>query len=249
MALPLQARWLLLSAVLFTACVWTRGQRYHHFITPTPLREQSVLVLGFLGGREPWNQERSSIRQLAIKLREKTLPGVYVETVENRKRRLAVQLVKEAFDRNDDGVLDAAECRTVRLILYGQSFGGAAVVKLARQLQQLAIPVALTVQIDSVGRGDALIPPNVASAANLFQRDGWIIRGEPEIRAQDPSKTRILGNFRYSYQGKKIDLSAVPWHKKIGRVAHARMELDPDVWSKVEELILDAIRSQQPVPC
>jgi thioesterase domain-containing protein len=69
--------------------------------------------------------------------------------------------------------------------LYGQSFGGAAVVKLARQLDKLGVPVLLTVQIDSVGRGDARIPPNVARAASLFQRNGVLISGEAPIVAED----------------------------------------------------------------
>jgi hypothetical protein len=80
------------------------------------------------------------------------------------------------------------------LILYGQSFGGAAVVKLARELEVMGVPVLLTVQVDSVGRGDGIIPANVARAANLFQRNGLFIRGEPKIRAQDPSRTTIIGN-------------------------------------------------------
>ncbi len=51
-------------------------------------------------------------------------------------------------------------------------------MKLARQLQQMDVPVLLTVQVDSVGIGDAVIPSNVSLAANLFQRNGWIIRGD-----------------------------------------------------------------------
>ena len=47
------------------------------------------------------------------------------------------------------------------LVMYGQSFGGAAVVKLARQLQAMSLPVLLTIQIDSVGRDDSVIPQNV----------------------------------------------------------------------------------------
>ena len=127
------------------------------------------------------------------------------------------------------------------MILYGQSFGGAAVVKLAKQLKKMDVPVLLTVQVDSVGWGDAVIPSNVRRAANLFQPNGLIIRGEPKIRAQDPQKTAILGNFRFDYRNKKIDLSEVSWFKKIFRTAHTKMDHDPEVWAKVEELILSVI--------
>jgi hypothetical protein len=86
-----------------------------------------------------------------------------------------------------------------------------------------------------------VIPPNVARAANLYQSNGRLIRGEPLVEAKDQTRTRILGNFRFDYQNKQIDLSKVPWFKKAFRVAHTRMEYDPDVWKLVEKLILDEI--------
>ena len=103
------------------------------------------------------------------------------------------------------------------------------------------ILVLLTVQVDSVGGGDALIPANVQKAANLFQSDGRFIRGEPAIRAEDPQKTRIIGNFRFSYRNSAIDISHLPWHKTIFRAAHAKMGQDPQVWARVEQLILGVL--------
>jgi predicted RNA methylase len=97
------------------------------------------------------------------------------------------------------------------------------------------------VQVDSVGRDDRIIPANVARAANLFQRNGWFIRGEPEIRAEDQSRTEVIGNFEFDYRNKKIDLSEVSWMKKIFRSAHTRMDFDPAVWAMVEELIVKEI--------
>jgi hypothetical protein len=111
------------------------------------------------------------------------LSGVHVETVENKKRRLALKLVRNAFDRDRDGRLDERERASARLVVYGRSSGGAAVVKFARQLEGLGVPVLLTVQVDSLGRDDKVIPSNVGRAANLFRRDGLIIKGEREIRA------------------------------------------------------------------
>jgi hypothetical protein len=169
------------------------------------------------------------------------LPGVSVETVENKKRKLAIELIHHAFDRNSDGALDNQERRDVRLILYGQSFGGAGVIKLARELADKGIPIELTVQIDSVGLGDVVIPSNVVRAANLFQQGGMFIRGEPEILAEDPAKTRIIGNFEFDYRDKDIDLSQVSWVKKMFRAAHTKMDFDPQVWGMVESLILDTL--------
>jgi hypothetical protein len=231
-----------LLLVFCNACLF-RGQRYRHFITPTPLQKNQILILGFMGGREPWNNDKRSVRQLALKLRSMYGPEIQVETVENKKRKLAIELISNAFDGNRDGTLDEQERASTRLILYGQSFGGAAVIKLARQLQRMGVPVFQTVQVDSVGRGDAIIPPNVLRAANLFQSNGWFIRGEPEIRAEDPTRTTIIGNFKFDYAHKKVDLSGVSWGKKAFRIAHTRMEYDQEVWVKVEELIVDEIKT------
>jgi hypothetical protein len=234
-----------LFQVLLADCLLSRGQRYEDFVTRTPLAEKHFLVLGFMGGRDSW-KAKNHLQELATKLRTMRHPLLHVETVENRKRGLAIELIQKALDRDGNGRLEAEERAAARLILYGQSFGGAAVVKLARQLDKLRVPVLLTVQIDSVGRGDARIPPNVARAACLFQRNGLLIRGEAPIVAEDPRKTTILGNFEFDYRQKEIDISAVPWHKKIFREAHTKMEHDPEVWEKVEDLILREITSLSP---
>ena len=233
----------LISLTLQGACIFPRGQRYSHFTTPTPIDRGQILILGFMGGREPWNNDDRYVRKLALKLRSLNDPRLSIETIENTKRSLAIELIIRAFDRDRDGKLDQLERSSGRLILYGQSFGGAAVVKLARQLKEMDIPVLLTVQVDSVGRDDSKIPSNVARAANLFQSNGWFIRGEPEIRAEDPARTEITGNFKFDYSHSSIDISGVPFMKKAFRVAHTRMEYDPAVWAKVENLILDSIKT------
>jgi len=232
---------LLLLSLILPGCLWTRGQHLEHIAIKTPLLESEYLILGFMGGRDSWDDERQGVRKLALRLRAEHLPGIHVETIENKKRRLAIELIRKAFDYNRNRELDSREKQSARIILYGQSFGGAAVVKLAGELNKMGIPVLLTVQVDSIGRHDDVIPPNVARAANLFQRNGIFIRGEPEIHAEDRTKTAIVGNFEFDYRNQEIDISHVPWFKKIFRVAHTRMDRDPEVWSKVEELILTIV--------
>lgn len=178
---------------------------------------------------------------MAQKLRSLNLPGVHVETVENKKRNLAMMLVQNAFDLDGNQHLTEGERKNVRLIVYGMSFGGAAIVKLARQLEGKNLPILLTIQIDSIGRNDAEIPSNVKRAANLFQGSGKIIHGESEIYAQNPARTQILGNFEYDYKNSSIDISNVSWIKKIFRIAHTKMDHDPAVWSRVEQLIVEEI--------
>jgi hypothetical protein len=218
------------------------GQEYRHFTIRRPLPQDSYLVIGFLGGRNAWDDPNSGVRKVALNLRAKQLPGVYVETVENRRRYLAIQLIRAAFDHDSSGNLEQNELNSSRVILFGESFGGAAVVKLAKELQAMNVPVLLTIQIDSVGRNDAIIPSNVKQAANLFQKNGWIIRGEPEIQPEDPKRTQIIGNDQYDYSKKDIDISHVHWFKKLFRVAHTKMGNDPEVWQKVESMILEEVR-------
>jgi hypothetical protein len=232
-----------LFVALQTGCASIRGQQYHHFSTPTPIEDNHTLILGFLGGRENWNESSRGVRQLAMKIDSMNLPDVHIETLENRKRDLAMELILNSFDSNQDGYLDERERGSARLIMFGHSLGGAAVVKVSNNLNNLNIPVLLTVQIDSVGftYDDHVIPPNVKRAANLFQLDGWLLVGEDEIFAQDPNKTKIIANVKFDYKEKEIDMSGVPWKRRLLSVPHSKMDADPEVWSTVEKLILSEI--------
>lgn len=218
------------------------AQRYEDFTTPRPLPPKSYLIIGILGGVERWSSDTRPVNRLASELREKRLPNVYVETVEHIHTKLALRLVMEALDRNGDGTLDDAERASARIILYGHSMGAAAAVKLARELNKLKIPVLLTVQVDSIGTGDSNIPSNVARAANFYQNNSLLLRGVSEIRADDPEATTIVGNFKYDYKHKKIDLSDSTPVERAARSAHTKMEFDPAVWSAVEELIMKEIK-------
>ena len=240
-------RFLLLPAILLFGCCLpptTKGQTWDDFITKTPIGPNDTLVIGFLGGREAWDNEERSPRKLALKLRSQQVPGLHVETLANRRRSLAVELINRAFDRDEDGLLDPLESASARIVLYGLSFGGAAVVKLARDLRELNLPVLLTVQIDSVGRNDDMIPPNVRRAANFYQKNGLVISGEGPIRAEDPERTTIVADCRVSYSKRRIDVSHVNWFKKLMRVAHTYISYDPEVWSRVERLIVQEIESR-----
>jgi hypothetical protein len=196
-------------------------------------------VIGFLGGHDAWNNAEKGVRQIALRLRDPDR-HVYVETFENRRRDVAEEFVTQAFQGHGDEPSNRCS-----LVVYGQSFGGAAVVKFARRLEALGLPICLTVQIDSVGRNDEELPPNVRYAANLYQANGRFIKGENPIRASDPSRTRILGNWRFDYDeppGSEIRIDDLPWWKIIFRGAHTKMDRDPRVWTLVEALIGAACR-------
>lgn len=219
------------------------AQRYRDFTTPRPLPPGSCLVIGFTGGIEHYDTVTRPVRKLALDLRARNIPDAYFETVEHRHRSLALRLVLDALDRNRDGRVDAAEARSVRIILYGHSMGAAAVVKLARELKSRGIPVVLTVQVDSIGHGEEVIPSNVLRAANFYQHSSLVLRGAAAIRAENPASTTILGNFRYDYSHREVDLSGATLPERVAGAAHSKMEFDPEVWSKVRELVLEEIES------
>ena len=90
---------------LFASCAFRSTQSYVHFSTPTPLRDQETLIIGFMGGRDSWRNTEVGVGRMAQRMRDHHLPGVHVETVENRKRDLAVRLVRESLDVNGGGRL------------------------------------------------------------------------------------------------------------------------------------------------
>jgi hypothetical protein len=235
---------LALVAVAAAAAPGGRFQR-SDWSAPVPLPRGSILVVGFLGGWERWDDDRRGVRRLALRLRGSGTPGLHVETAGNHDRRLVRRIVIESLDRNRDRRIDPEEASAVALIFYGQSFGGAAAVYLARDLGRQGIPVRLTVQVDSVGRRDHIIPANVARALNLYQRDPGPIRGEPAIRPADPARTSILGNIPFTYLFRQVDMSDYPWIARRIPISHWKMDNDPAVWAMVEAAILAEIRLWQ----
>lgn len=216
----------------------------HHsnFETATPLPAHGVLVIGFMGGRSSSTNTHVGVGRVATALRDRSLENAHIVTIENVHREFALNLVKKALDTNQDGKLSPEEAQSAKIILYGQSWGGAAVVKFARQLNKIGVPVLLSIQIDSVGIEDADIPPNVRRAANFYQNNGHIVHGEPAIRVDDATRTTILFNQRHDYANANIDVRK-PWWRTMFRKDHVKMDADPEVWNQVEQLIAEEILS------
>lgn len=229
----------LIALLLATSAAFGAGRRLHRadLMTPTPLPAGSLVVIGFLGGWEEWDHPKRNVRRLALALRAERMSGIYVETAGNHDRRTVLRFLKEAWDTDRDGRLSREEAARAQVILYGQSFGGAATLKLARELERWGVNVRLTVQVDSVGAGDGLVPGNVRRAANLYQNDPGPIRGQRLIRAREPARTEVLENTRYHYLGRDLDMSDYPWAARRAPIGHWKMDCDPAVWSHVRGLI------------
>src|SRR3569833_1851888 len=130
---------------LLVLCTFSASaQSFSEVNKPGPLPPGSTLVIGFLGGYDRWNDVFRSVRQLVLRLRGR--PGVYAESISNHHRAIALKLIGEALDTIRDGQLDPKEKANARVVLFGQSWGGAAAIATARKLQAAGIPVLLTVQ-------------------------------------------------------------------------------------------------------
>lgn len=197
------------------------------------------IAIGFLGAFERWNDDHRSVRKLALRLRDR---GFQSESFSHRNLGTAKKAVMQSLDRNGDGKVDAPEAASAKVIIYGQSMGGAAAVKLAGYLKSKRVPVLLTVQVDSFGAHDNVIPANVRTAANFYQAHRMTVRGEHQIQAADPTRTRILGNFEYEYPIWYLHTWPESWPRRVFGGAHARMEADPVLWSRIESLVIDAAR-------
>ncbi|MGB6773430.1 MAG: hypothetical protein WBE45_03580 [Terriglobales bacterium] len=208
-------------------------------VTTVPAIVSPGIVIGFVGGFVKHDDMVHSAVQVAAHLRRYHPLGVHVEVFENRRREEAHAEIVRLLDTDRNGTLSAEEKKNARIVLYGHSWGASEVVTLARELGSEGIPVLLTVQVDSVpkpGENDKVIPANVAEAANFYQLNG-LLHGEPEIRAADPKRTHILGNFRFDYKANPIDCKQYPWYDRLFMKAHTQIECDPKVWTQVESLI------------
>lgn len=207
--------------------------------------KHDAIVIGLVGGFVGRNNAVHSPVQLAQKLKQEYPKGVHVEVFENRRREEAHQKILEMLKKENGGALSEEARKNARIVIYGMSWGGSETVALARELGAEKIPVLLTVQVDSVakaGQDDGVIPANVAEAANFYQNDG-LLHGRAEIHAADTARTRILGNFHYSYKTHPVNCPKYPWWDRLFAKYHTEIECDPEVWGRVEELI----RSKLPI--
>jgi len=200
---------------------------------------QPASVIGFVGGFvKPGDKVHSTV-QLAEHLRKTYPAGVYVRVFENHRGDQAYRELLRHLDADNDGSLSEEEKQQARIIIFGHSWGASETVTLARKLKKAGIPVLLTIQVDSVskrGEDDAVIPTNVAQAVNFYQPHG-LVHGRPEIRAEDPKHTEIVGNFRFDYSESPISCNGYPWFNHLFIRPHTEIECDPKVWNQVEALI------------
>ncbi|HTY84287.1 MAG TPA: hypothetical protein VMB19_08710 [Silvibacterium sp.] len=203
----------------------------------------SNIVIGFVGGFVRRDNPHHGPVELAQRIQLSMPAGSYVRVFENRHRKAAYRTILQLLDRDHDGALSESEKEQARIILFGHSWGAAAVVVLARELNRVGIPVLLTVQVDSVAKlwqNDRVIPANVTTAVNFYQTHG-IIHGRKKIVAQDPGRTEILGNYLFDYRKEPVTCEGTSWFDRLLTPDHMQSECDPHLWSEVEGLVRERL--------
>jgi len=209
--------------------------------SPKPARK--LIVIGFMGGKVSATNLVHREAQLIGSLQQGYPLAIHAAIFANRDGALALKTVLQLLDADQDGHVSDAEKSAARIVIFGHSWGASETVALAGRLNKLQIPVLLTIQVDSVqkqSQNDKKIPPNVREAVNFYQSEG-LLRGRSLIVAEDPDKTKILGNHESSYRESSVSCAGFPWYARAFMKRHIQIENDPDVWGKIEALILAKI--------
>jgi hypothetical protein len=225
---------LLLAATLFPAA---RAQPVD-VVSPVA-NAGPLIVIGFMGGNVSAGNLVHREALMAKELQQRYPMGLHAAVFANHDSQNALRTVLQLLGADREGRLSANEKSAARIVIYGHSWGASETVTLARRLNELDIPVLLTIQVDSVEKSnenDRSIPPNVREAVNFYETEG-LLHGRSLIAAMDPKVTTILGNFLSSYREHPVSLIGYPWFARTFMRPHIEIENDPLVWGKVEGLI------------
>jgi hypothetical protein len=212
----------------------------------TEIASAETIVIGFVGGFVKADDMRHPEVLFASYLRERYPNGVSVKVFSNHEEKAALSYIMGHLDKDHDGFISSEERRQARIIIYGHSWGASQTAVLAQGLQQLGIPVLLTIQLDIISKfhqKPTLIPSNVAKAINLYQPRGPL-HGRSHIEAADSAQTTILGNIRMEYGYKAVNCNNYNWFVRTFNRPHHEIENDPHVWDQVAGLIATTVSTE-----
>jgi hypothetical protein len=186
----IKVSWILIGLILLTASD-SRAQA-----STNKSEIGKVIVIGFVGGLRSPEDTNQGVVQIRNRLKNIGCDDLQVNTYSHFHWGSAYKNVLQTIDLDHNGGLSDEELRQApKILIFGHSLGGWAVIKLAKRLEKAHIPIELTVQVDTVGIGDAVVPGNVKFAMNYYQRSQWPIRGEKRIRAENASSTNVIDNI------------------------------------------------------
>ena len=203
-----------------------------------------LIVIGFMGGNVSGGNLVHREALVARDLQQLYPFDLHAAVFANSDWKSALHTVLQHLDANGAGRPSVQEKHAARIVLYGHSWGASEAVTLARRLNQLGIPVLLTIQIDSVEKlneNDVSIPPNVREAVNFYESEG-LLHGRSSITAMYPRQTTILGNYKMSCRDHPVACDDFPWFARTFMKPHIEIENDPAVWDRIVALI----RKQMP---
>jgi hypothetical protein len=160
-------------------------------------------VVGFVGGFGTAHFPPSAAAPLLHHLQSLGYPGVCVKAFSAYCPWCAHRWVKKEFATNNNQPLTEEQIENrPKLIAYGYSLGAPTALFFARQLERDDIPIELALTVDSKGFTQGIIPRNVKTAANFYERQLLPpIFGKRNMRPEDPLATHFLGNIRVEHSG------------------------------------------------
>jgi hypothetical protein len=118
-----------------------------------------TIVVGFVGGISSPNDPKQGVVQIGERLRKLDRPDLQVKVYSHWHWKRAYRWIYQSIDSSRDNKLSKEEISSApKVVIYGHSLGGWTLIKLSRSLERQGISVELTVQIDSIGIGDEVIP-------------------------------------------------------------------------------------------
>jgi hypothetical protein len=198
---------------------------------------RKAIIVGFLGGFVKPDDKSHPEVWFADYLRGRYGPSVHVAIFGNHEENRALTDTLQRIRGHRENTLTANQPAAV--IIYGVSWGASQGLAFARDLERQGIPVALTIQVDSVrkfGQDGRTVPGNVAKAVNFYQTGG-LTPGQSQIVPADAEHTKILGNFRMSYAHQRINCSNYKWLSRVFNKPHHLIENDPHLWERIVSLI------------
>lgn len=200
---------------------------------------RKAIIIGFVGGFVKRDDGKHPEVVFANYLHSRYGSAIHAEVFGNHEGKKAVQRTIEWLDSDKDSSLPAPQREAEKIIVYGHSWGASQTLAFARELARRGVPVALTIQIDSIrklGQNDRNVPPNVAKAVNFYQSKG-VTRGQSLIVPTDAERTKIVGNFHMRYEHHQIKCDNYPWLPRVLNKPHHEIENDPHIWDQIASLI------------
>ena len=165
-------------------------------ITVTNSPHCQIIYLGFVGALEPANNKYSGVVQIRKTLQGRDYSDVCAKSFSPYVWTEGRDWLMEHFPSHPGALTTQELQQAPKVILVGHSMGGWAIMSVARELRSHDIPVELTVQVDSVGFTDYVIPRNVKSAAIFHANDVLMFITTKHIRLEDPNHTKIVADIK-----------------------------------------------------